>query len=339
MTGNDRVLRKMSVGDVLDYSIEVYKRNAKKLTLLALIFFVPFMFVYTLVVSYISSEMAGFTKGNVSPGASASDFTYMLLAYNLILVVMVLVYFAYTVTLKAVMDTAVVRVVYSDVVNRTVQDLKSAIKEGFKKLPSLIANKILYGLILCGAVVAVYIVLIVVILIASFSTMPFLVSNPSIFSQPVSPVTSTILGIAAAILIIALVIGAVIFISFFITRFGFGVQAIIIEKKSAVEALSRSWKLSKKNFWFLFAVELFGYMIFFTVPILISAGAYGILFVNRSLYVVAATVTQIITSLIYPALTVLTTMLFINLKIKKEGLDLEVKVDELLEEQKRIDNY
>lgn len=253
MTGNDRVLRKMSVGDVLDYSVEVYKRNAKKLTLLALIFFVPFMFVYTLVVSYISSEMAGFTKGNVSPGGSASDFTYMLLAYNLILVVMVLVYFAYTVTLKAVMDTAVVRVVYSDVVNRTVQDLKSAVKEGFKKLPSLIANKILYGLILSGAVVAVYIVLIVVILIASFSTVPFFMSNPLIFS-------------------------------------------------------------------------------------LISAGAYGILFVNRSLYVVVAAVTQIITSLIYPALTVLMTMLFINLKIKKEGLDLEVKVDELLEEEKRLED-
>jgi hypothetical protein len=42
MAENEKVLKRMSPGDCIDYSIEVYKRNFKNLTIISLMFYVPF---------------------------------------------------------------------------------------------------------------------------------------------------------------------------------------------------------------------------------------------------------------------------------------------------------
>jgi hypothetical protein len=51
---DDKLIRRMSTGDVLDYSIEIFRRNFKQIVKLALIFYIPFMVLYTVAASYLS---------------------------------------------------------------------------------------------------------------------------------------------------------------------------------------------------------------------------------------------------------------------------------------------
>ncbi|MCR4435542.1 MAG: glycerophosphoryl diester phosphodiesterase membrane domain-containing protein [Clostridiales bacterium] len=356
MVEYERTLRKMSVGDILDYSLEVYKKDFKKLTLLALIFYVPFMVLYTAVVSYVSGELLNsaevkgatvfhsfhFLKSfsglavfgangiNRYPG-SPGEFTYMLLAYYLVLLLVSLVYFAYTITLKPVMDTAIIKIVYADVVYGREQGLKETVREAFKRFPRLVANRLLYGLIVFGAFLGVYILFIVFFVVLLLSSSAWLLSG--VFSRPAGPVGNVALAMGISVVVLVVIMAMGLFVAFFALKFGFGLQAVVIENKGAVEGLSRSWRLTGKNFWHILFSSLFGALLFFTVPALLSAGVSVLIEVNKALYTLLATVVQVVASLAYPYLTVLMTMVFINLKIKKEGLDLEVKVDKLLEAQ------
>lgn len=326
----ERQLNRMSVGDILDYSIAVYKRNFKKLTLLSLIFFVPFIVVYTIATSYLSAEFQDIV--GIGPlSGNPSELTYTLMAYYLVLIVVGLVYFAYSITLQPIMESAVIRIVYADVLYGREYDFKGAIKESFKSFPRLMANKFLYGLIVFAVALGVYILFFIIILLAVFSTSSFYMG--SIVSQG-NPLENTAMLISLGILSLILLLGMVLLIAFFALKFGFSLNAVVLENKGAVEGLSRSWRLSKNKFWHIFFSSILGGILLFAVPTLLSAAVSLLLPVDRTLYTVLTVVTEVLSSLIYPYLTVLFTMLFISLKIQKEGLDLEVKVDKLLEAQK-----
>lgn len=355
MRDNERALRKMSIGDIIDYSIEIYKRNFKKLTLLALIFYVPFSFLFTLISSYIYSDLLEstgyyklsegfgifklsqgfFSSGLFDPNILNNDsasITYMILAYYTLMIVMGLLYFAYSITLKVVLDASAIKIVYSDVVNNKETDARSVIRESFKKFPSLVANKVLYGLIILGIILGVYIVLVVVILILTFGIMA--AAGPTAANQT----GSTIAGILTVIAILLVILGCALLAAFLAVKFSFGLQAVVIENKGPVEGLSRSSRLTRKNFWPVFGAYFFGTLLFFAIPSILASGAGIFLLVHRYLYIVLSVTTQVVNAIIYPFLITLLTMIFINLKIKKEGLDLEVKVDILLEEQKKRDD-
>lgn len=331
MEENERTLRNMSIGDILDYSIEVYKRNFKVLTLLALIFYIPFMLLYTLAVSNFSGEMAGFTGGITE---AAADTPYMLLAYYAAIAVAGLVFLVYSMTIKPVMDAAIIKIIYSDVVAGKKEAWKQAVKAGFKKLPSIIGNKLVYYLILfgVGSSAVVILGLVAVAITGAFAAMSAALLMGGAAGGGAGAGVAVVLFV---VLLVAVYLGILLFIFYFFFKFGFGTQSIIIENKKAVEALSRSITLTKKSFWHIAVSYSLGALLFFSLPTILAAGAQLFLAVNKSLFMAATVFTQVAGSLIYPYLMVLSTILFINLKIRKEGLDLEVKVDILLEEQRK----
>jgi hypothetical protein len=136
------------------------------------------------------------------------------------------------------------------------------------------------------------------------------------------------------VILIAFVLGAIISICFFYIKFGFGVQAIIIENKGAADGIARSSELSKKMFWNSFVALFTGGLIYFFIPS-ISIGITVLLsFADEELYrqvrLGTTAFVQLGYALFYPFLATLTTNIFINWKVNNEGLDLEVKVDKML---------
>lgn len=336
MKENENALKKMTLGDVLDYSIQVYKRNFKKLTLLALIFNVPFMFLYTLATNYITKDYVNYTQNNynVFSPSYTSDIISGLVAFLITLFIMLLILLIYSITIKPVMDAAIIKLVYSDVVSRKKLKLGEVIRSGFKRFPGLMGNKILFYLLLLGIGLLAFIAFIIVV-----SIVTAFVSLTSV-SQLTTTGFSTASAVGAVVAFYIVIFAALIFIGilffYFISKFMFGQHSLIVENKSVGEGFSRSISLTGKSFWrYLFFQYFFGTIIFLGVPWLISYSSSLIPATNYSLLLLLTVITQIISSLIHPAIVTLSTIIFINLKVVKEGLDIEVKVDTLLEQQKK----
>lgn len=328
-----RYLTKMSIGDVLDYSIEIYKRNFKKITILALYFYVPFIFLYTLVISYFSSDLI---SNSIVPGkiGSSSSFPFTIMAFYLIIMVMGFLYLIYSITLKSVMDASIAKIVYSDVTLGNVSALKTIIKDCFKRFSSLLANRVLSYLIIMGIVLGAYFVMVIIILVFTVGGVFLSTSFQKGEGAQINTAGAVIAGIFIGLIVVAIFLAILLLVTYIIARYSMGIQSVIIENKTATEGISRCNSLVKKNFWHVSMTYIFGVLLFYTIPTLLTYGAQSLLLVSRNLFIAAATLVQIATAVINPFITVLLTVLFINLKIKSEGLDLELKVDILLEEQR-----
>lgn len=316
-------LKKMSAVDIVDYSIEVYKRNIKKLTILTLIMYVPFALLYVLLSGTISKDLNRLTNEN---GASFS----LAMAFFVVSIGLFIFYICYFLTINGVLQAAITKVVYNDVVYGRSLGLKEVIKDSFKKIFRILGYRSLFYLIMAGVIIGTFIVLVLLIwaVLFGFGIGITLFSGGGHFSE----------GLAiffGVIIMIAVVFGAIVSLGFFYIKFGFGVQAISIENKGATDGIARSSELSKKMFWNSFIALFTGGLIYIFIPS-ISIGITVIVSVAdnelyRQMQLAATAFVQLGYALLYPFLATLTTNIFINWKICNEGLDLEVKVDKLLE--------
>ena len=334
MTENDRTLKKMSIGDILDYSIELYKKNFKKLFILSLVLYIPFILLYTAVTSYMTGDLfksAGFNfnSGTFTEAPDTSQAMYNFIAYFAVIAVMGLLYMAFSITLQPVLDASVSQIIYNDAVNGKETSWREAARKSFKHFGRLLLNRLLYGLIIYGilsAAVFIFYIALFMGLFAAFGSSLFAESSaaPDVF--------------AAIVMIIFIVVGLLgmgLFVGYFAVRFGFGTQSVIIENVSASRAISRSHEITGKKFWHSGLSVAVAAVMVMTLPSTAAYAVYFVAFVDKGIYILANSVVQIIVGLVQPFITVVMTMLFIDLKIRKEGLDLEAKVDVMLEEERR----
>ncbi|MCX7923308.1 MAG: hypothetical protein N3B21_15050 [Clostridia bacterium] len=338
MEENTTILKEMSIGEVLDYSIEVYKKNFKKLTILALIFYVPFMMLSSFITGNILGDQLSSLKQLFSsiPYASpyASGFSepiYDSPNYFLTIISYLMSFFmlVYSITGQLVFEAAIIRIIYCQVVRNNDEKLADAVKLGFKNLPTLIATKLLYGLIISAVYIGVFIVAMIPVVLGAAIFSPIISGGPF----------DGVLGVVVIIiLIVALLVGVVLAIGYFAVKFLFGKYSVLIENKNVTDALSRSSVLTKGNFWHAALVAVFGYIVLYVFSNAVSTGAMAAAIIDKNLFILLYTLGQVIGAIFYPFTTTLLTVLFINLKIKKEGFDLEVKVDRLIEERQRLQN-
>ncbi len=318
----ETMLKRMSAVDIVDYSIEVYKRNIKKLTILSLILYVPFAFLYVFLSSSISEDLNRLTSQN---GANFS----LAMAFLLVSLSLFIVYLCYFLTINGVLQAAITKIVYNDVVYGRSLGLKEVIKDSFRKILKIMGYRTLFYLIMAGGIIGTFI-----------GAMIFLWAIIFIFAIGINVINSFghfiegFIIFFGVILFIALALGTIISICFFYIKFGFGIQAIIIENRGAADGVARSSELSKKMFWNSFIALFTGGLIYFFIPS-ISIGITVLLsFVDEELYrqvqLGATAFVQLGYALFYPFLATLTTNIFINWKVNNEGLDLEVKVDKML---------
>ncbi len=316
-------LKKMSAVDIVDYSIEVYKRNIKKLTILTLIMYVPFALLYVLLSGTISKDLNRLTSEN---GASFS----LAMAFFAVSIVLFIFYICYFLTVNGVLQAAITKVVYNDVVYGKSLGLKEVIKDSFKKIFRILGYRTLFYLIMAGVIIGTFIALVILIWAVLFG----FGIGVTLFSGG-GRLTEGLAIFFGVIIMITVVFGAIMSLGFFYIKFGFGVQAISIENKGATDGIARSSELSRKMFWNSFIALFTGGLIYIFIPS-ISIGITAIVsFADNELYrqvqLAATAFVQLGYALLYPFLATLTTNIYINWKICNEGLDLEVKVDKLLE--------
>jgi hypothetical protein len=162
-----------------------------------------------------------------------------------------------------------------------------------------------------------------------------LVALVAVASGPAGPVLAVLLGILFALGL--LVLGLWLWM-----KLAFVPAALVVERLRLGAAISRSWRLSIGSFWRVFGIRLLMVVMLsfasgvISTPIqLVSGFASGLLLPNGqteqtgiTVLVITTVVTQIVGAVISAVALVLNTattgLLYLDLRMRREGLDLEL---------------
>lgn len=138
----------------------------------------------------------------------------------------------------------------------------------------------------------------------------------------------TVLGVLLGFVLL-IIPGVIVFV-----RFVFGSTVFVIEGKKGSEALGRSWRLAKGYFWKLLGT--------FVLASIMAAVVQGILAIPGEaafaaigpagwpLYAIGLSLAAMITT---PFTTLITVLLYFDLRIRKEAFDLEIMAHEMSSQQ------
>lgn len=99
------------------------------------------------------------------------------------------------------------------------------------------------------------------------------------------------------------------------------IPVVVLEEKSAGEGFRRSWDLAKGEVWKVFVTLLLAWLIFFVLYLLLVMIA-GVL-ASRSARASSLIVAMLL-ALVYPITGVVTTLLYYDIRVRREGFDLEL---------------
>ena len=137
--------------------------------------------------------------------------------------------------------------------------------------------------------------------------------------------------IGSAILMLVL-IGIPLFFYVLVIWF-FAVQAVVIENRSTFDALKRSQELVKGNWWRVFGIGVV--FILLGIALLIPAIIVSVI-VGLINAVLANVVLGVAVALVTPVLYIGSTLLYIDLRVRKEGYGLQDLVDDLARRPKEV---
>lgn len=297
-------IRPMDLADILDGTIRVYRRNPWVfIIILAVIVGVP-IFITQFANYYIQEaitqaqiHLAEATSESAMEALRAFRAPETVTAAAVIGVVNILMFF-----LTPLAQAAMVHAVSETILGREV---------GFVESLRAIREKI-------WRVILAY-VLYVIIMFAFF--LPFLLF---VVIEPLSPHRA---GLALGLFLLFPV--CFFFLFYFIVKFLFLPQAIVLDDVGAVEALKRSFRLTSGYWWRIFGIYLVVAVLVAIVVSLLNLLVYvvdwGMAQIVQAEYLslaVGSLVKTVINVVVNPITWIATTLLYYDLRIRKEGFDL-----------------
>ena len=147
------------------------------------------------------------------------------------------------------------------------------------------------------------------------------------------------LGVSLVGLLILMVISALVS-SYLSIKFSVASPAMVLENLGVFAAIGRSWSLTRGNFWRLFGINILTAIITSMVAGIFGgiAGALGAIFVVvgssspedviaslNTIYILTMVTSTIAQLLILPFTSSVNALLYIDLRMRKEGLDVELR--------------
>lgn len=321
MESNTERLGEMNTGQVLDYSIELFKRNIKQIALIMTFMYFPFIVFLQVSFHNVSDLTIGTIIGafisenpetiNQTIQDWGENYYYQTILWNI---------FNWTVLL--VINAVIMKLVYLDMVGKKkslMEITKGCFKKYFSLLLSKFMQKIMFNLIL-------FIMIVILVLIGVLTG--FVVYY-------VSVVFKIITLLIVAILAMGIVFGAF----YLIVRVFFVTFPVVLEGRGVFEGIERSFSLTKNNVIHSKMVLGMGYMLQMILPTIIMMGLTSLFLIDKSLFENLNLDSLLKTLLlvnyfIYPFPIVFSTVLYVNFKMKNEAFDLELKLEEMIENEK-----
>jgi hypothetical protein len=130
---------------------------------------------------------------------------------------------------------------------------------------------------------------------------------------------SLLYGLIVAVGFVFLIIPGIIFL----VRFAFMPEAIVLEQRGVFDSLGRSWALVSGSFWRVLGYGLVIYIIVFFIELVVGGAIAGVLAAGGGLSFIRPAVSAIVSILVEPFRLTAFVLLYYDLRIRKEGFDLE----------------
>ncbi|MFY9175798.1 MAG: hypothetical protein WAO47_12050 [Caldicoprobacterales bacterium] len=320
MNENANSLRAMSVGEILDNTFKIYGRNFLSI----LVFSAVIGGVFSIINGLVSYQAMPMPMTNVSwtqllenpdlaPEIDPNVFAEMMPKFLAFQGIMILLIAINGIFIKPFVQGGIINLTYNDIIDQrltTGQGLTAALKK-FWKL-------VLTSLSLIPYYIAVGIVLII---ISVLFVVPLIFSGIAMSNDPTG---GKIAGFILMLFItIAIMIILAILSNVFVT---FTYHGTTIENIYGFSAIGRSFRLVGKKFWRVLGINLLIYLIVIIISMVLGfiSGITSLLSPNPQLadFIVSFLITAFITPIIYIA----TTLLFIDIKARVEGIQEQIIV-------------
>jgi hypothetical protein len=319
-------LRPMSIGDLLDAAFRLYRRHFLTFIGIAALLQVPFLILQALLQFAIGGTVNGrltelLENPAATEGSSLSDVLplgqlalYYVLAFGLAII--------QGLVIQNLIAGALANAISRSYLGQPVSIL-GAYRFGAGRLGSLIVASLLLGLlalVLAGVVIGV----------------PALLLIGAAASGRVDGVAG---GLLFAFALIGLAILSILLAAMLLPRFLLATQAIVLEGKEAVDGLRRSWQLVSGSFWRVLGVVVLMGLIVFVISFIfgLPASILNAILAVRQASPFALTSTQVLSNLLVEIGTILVmplqlavfTLLYYDLRVRKEGYDLQLMAQQL----------
>lgn len=312
----------MGVGQLLDRVFRLYRLHFGKLVLTTAIFFVPLAVLAALLLGVAMSSYFDLLFNAMDLPtmdretfflASGTTIGLSLLVAGLALILGALAFLA---TL-AQADAAV---------NGQAMTVWASVRAGLSRFWAFVGMSLLVALISVGVLIVIYIVVILVALVFAglLAGLSALVGD------------SDLVGVGAFLLIMALVFGLLFLmllpLAFLTTRWFVAPVVILTERCGPMAALRRSWHLTAGSFWRLFGLLILIFIlnsVVLSLPLTLIQFFAVILLTTQLLGAVNGVLTglgYLISILWYPFLALTLVLVYYDLRVRKENLDLEVRI-------------
>jgi hypothetical protein len=221
----------------------------------------------------------------------------------------------YLIVFQPLMEGALARAISQRYLDRTT-GVGDAFGTAVRRAPALIGARLipaLFGLLAYGIVIGIIF-------------LGFFVALGSAFSDSGSD------NPAAGLLVILLGFGLIFVFAaiglFFVVRFLFTSQAIIVENGGPLQSLGRSWRLTQHVFWRTFGYLIIIWLITGLLPgIVTTVFSSSLTFLLADQQIVLLLISTIISAIIQVIITpfsmIAYTLMYFDLRVRKEGFDLE----------------
>lgn len=283
------VLRPLGVGEILDLAISLYRRNWITLVGIAAVVTVPLMIAQT--VTTVLALPSNFSQLlSSSPGASSSNlYTSLLIFYGAFILITLLAALA-----GIFQSGAIVAAVSERYLGRTIT-LKEAYRRSLRHWVQLLIASIIVGIGNAFGLAMFF----------AFVLLPCLCFLPLI---------------------------SIPYLLFINTQWSLTIQAIVVEDKNSLGGLGRSWRLVWNSFWRVLLIVVVLYLLSFILNAVPAYALYfGAMMLLPSSIILSTIANSIIGTLvaifISPIQVAVMTCVYYDLRIRQEGLDLQLALD------------
>jgi hypothetical protein len=317
-------LRQLDLGELLDESFRLYRSNFLTFVAIAALILVPYGLV-SLVAQYpLQAQIADLqnqTTSGANPFAqqSLSDLISEMLFWY---VGMIIVNLLYAVIFQPLLEGALAYTISQRYLGH-----ERGVGEGFgaavRHSPALIGARlipVLVGVMISGAIIAVMGLIVAALVGRSLS----------------DSLDSGSLGLIVGVGMLAfMLIGVVALVGLaLLVRILFTSQVIMVEGAGPWQSLVRSWRLTQGSFWrivgYMLLIALLMYLLA-ALPMFVLSFAMSIIGLDQRVQLIITTCTSTVISVIVTPFSVIAyTLLYFDLRVRREGFDLEQQANALL---------
>lgn len=331
--------RPLSIGDLLDWTIRIYRARFGKLILTTALLFVPIGLISGIFSGQVMTGYLNIIFGLIqNPEATPDEEFFNLLQQN----ESAFLGFSFLLSAAGLAATGVISLALTQqaigVVRNEEISIGAGLRTGLRRFWAWVGMGI--TIIFAFFVVTVALVIIFMLLAGAIA---FLFAGTAIATESFGGGSGS--GVPEAVAVAGMIFGIICFYLFFFvivfgpflylySRWSVALPGMVDQGWGPIAALRNSWALTRGHFWRVFGYVLLIYLFYGVIYSALIGLALGLAaLVVTSSTIASVVIYGIISALLpvlwYPIQTAAFVMLYFDLRVRNEGYDIELRIQQL----------